>query len=274
MQKKRHGRVFGIIAIKGGVGKTTVATNLAATLAHDYKQKTLIIDANFTVPTAHIHVGLFQPEKSLHDIMQAQSDPTSAIHIVTKNLHILPGTLEERNINPLDLSLYMQRLKERYDVIVIDASPQANEEMGAAMNAADELLVVTTPDHVALAETMHAIKMARKRLTFISGIILNQVKHKKHELNYKTIQEVTATPVMGIIDKDVNFLQALQKTTPYVHLNKKQTDARVEYKKLAAAIVGQSYKDTRLKTKVKRLFNKGIKTGDVNRTLLMKSHYE
>jgi len=273
MINKKYGQVIGVIAIKGGVGKTTIATNLAATLAEEYQKKVLLIDGNFSAPTTHLHVGVLNPEKTIHDILQAQSDPTQAIYSVTENLHIIPGTLEERNINPMDLHLYMKRLKERYDFIFIDASPNLNEEMIATINAADQLFVITTPDHVALSATLHAVKVARKRLTYVSGIIMNMVNNKNYELDYKTIEEITKTPVIGIINKDANFLKAVEKTIPYMMHNKKNTDAKVEYRKIAAAMTGTTYKDPRLIPALKSLFKKEISKGEINRTLILKSHY-
>ncbi len=102
---------------------------------------------------------------------------------------------------------------------------------------------------------------------------MNMVDHKNYELDYKTIQEKTKTPVMGIIDRDANFLEALEHTTTYTNFMRKHTDANIEYKKLAAALTGTTYKDPRLKAVFKRMFNKKINQGDINRSLLMKSHY-
>ena len=44
------GKVLGVISIKGGVGKTTLVSNLGASLANDFKKKVLLIDANFNAP--------------------------------------------------------------------------------------------------------------------------------------------------------------------------------------------------------------------------------
>ena len=182
-------------------------------------------------------------------------------------------SLTQGYVKPFKLKAKLQPLKEQYDVILIDSSPNLNEEMIATINAADQLFVITTPDHVALIATLHAVKVARKRLTYVSGIIMNMVNNKNYELDYKTIEEITKTPVIGIINKDANFLKAVEKTIPYMMHNKKNTDAKVEYRKIEAAMTGTTYKDPRLIPALKSLFKKEISKGEINRTLILKSHY-
>ena len=93
------------------------------------------------------------------------------------------------------------------------------------------------------------------------------------ERRHKTIEEITKTPVIGIINKDADFLKAVEKAVPYTLHIKKHTDAKVEYKKIAAAMIGESYKDPRLKAMLKNLFKRNISKGEINRTLIMQSHY-
>ena len=73
----------------------------------------------------------------------------------------------------------MASLRSYYDLILIDSSPASNTEMLATVMASDELFVITTPDHVTLASTMHAIKLARQKRTFI--LIRNNLKQSQRK---------------------------------------------------------------------------------------------
>ena len=62
-------KVFGIIALKGGVGKTTVVANLGAALAQEFHKRVLLVDANFTTPHLGLHVGMVRPSHTLHNVI-------------------------------------------------------------------------------------------------------------------------------------------------------------------------------------------------------------
>ena len=51
-------KVIGIIAIKGGVGKTTIAASLASNLVNEYHKKVLLVDANFSAPNLGLHMDI------------------------------------------------------------------------------------------------------------------------------------------------------------------------------------------------------------------------
>lgn len=166
----------------------------------------------------------------------------------------------------------MASLRGYYDLILIDSSPASNTEMLATVMASDELFVITTPDHVTLASTMHAIKLARQKRTYLSGIILNKVKGKKYELGLEYIQDLTKVPVVSVLKEDEKILEALSKSKPLSALNNNR-DSVVEYKKLAAALIGERYQDKRIKSRVKGLFTKKVTQDEVNRAIVMVSHY-
>ena len=89
-------KVFGIIALKGGVGKTTVVSNLGASLARDYGKKVLMIDANFSTPHLGLHLGLLAPKYTLHHVLNDDHSIFEAIYqhelgfiLFRESLHLL-----------------------------------------------------------------------------------------------------------------------------------------------------------------------------------------
>ena len=52
-------KTIGVISIKGGVGKTTIASSLAADLVNHYGKKVLLVDANYSAPNLGLHIDIF-----------------------------------------------------------------------------------------------------------------------------------------------------------------------------------------------------------------------
>ena len=261
----RRAKIIGFISIKGGVGKTTTVANLGFILANDFKKKVLVVDGNFSGPNT-------KPNYTLHDALAGKINLQKAIYEHSSGLHILPASLFAHSVDCSKFHQYIASLRGHYDLILIDSSPTLNQEMLATIMASDELFVLTTPDYVTLASTMHAIKVARQKRTYISGIIINKLRSKKFELNLDSIQDATKVPVVSVLFDDETVMRALAKGKPVSHLFGKNGVA-VEYRKLAAALIGERYIDKRLLTRFKGMFNKRLSQDEINRAIVMVSHY-
>jgi len=259
------GKIIGIISIKGGVGKTSVVSALGAAIANKFDKKVLLIDGNFSAPNLALHLGLINPDTTIHHVLSSKTSAENAIYKTDHGFHIMPGTLIYEKINPYKLKEKIKSLKEYYDIILIDSSPALNEEILATMIASDELFVVTTPDLVTLSTTLRAIKLAKDRKTPIKGLILNKVFNKSFELSLNEIEEASDCRVLAVLPHEINILEALSNNIPSTLY--KQTDSTYEYIKLAAALIKEDYKDPRFKYRVKRLFGKFSKQ-DINRTII------
>ncbi|MFC1728296.1 AAA family ATPase [Nanoarchaeota archaeon] len=262
------GKTIGIIAIKGGVGKTTTVSNLGAVLASEFNKKVLLVDANFSAPNLGLHLGIVDPAKTLHDVIENKATIHEAVQEHDHGFHIIPSSLVHKKINPFKLKNRLASIKKNYDVILVDSSPTLNEEILATMLASDELYVVTSADYPTLSCTMSAVKLAKERKTPISGLIINKTRGEKFELSLTEIEESTGIPVLAVIPDDIKVLEALSETkSAALHAPKK--DFAIEYKKLAGFLVGEEYKDKRLKTKVKDFFltNHDVPKQNINRIL-------
>ena len=262
-----RGKIIGIISIKGGVGKTSSVANLGAVLASEFGKKTLIIDANFSAPNLGLHLGLVEPGATIHDILLDKVQVNDAIYEHESGFHFIPGAFISKKIKPFKLKHKISYLKDYYDMILIDSSPNLNEEMLATMIASDELLVVTTPDYPTLSTTLRAVRLAKQKKTPITGLILNRVRNKKFELSIDDIEEAAQVPVLSVLPEDINVLEALAATKP-VALHKPRSNASIEYKKLAACLIGEQYKDPRLWHRLKSMFKKDVAKDNVNRLLM------
>jgi len=258
------GKTIGVIAIKGGVGKTTTTSTLGAILSKEYGKKVLIIDGNFSAANLGLHFGIVNPEHTIQEVLAGKKKISNAILEHNDNLHIIAASVVPKKIDPLRLKDRLRDIKKDYDIILIDSSPALNEEILATMMAADELLVVTTPDYPTLSCTMHAVKVAKKRGTPIKGLVLNKVRNKNYELTIDDIESMCEAPVLAVMPDDIKVLEALSMTTPY-NEHAPYADAAIEMKKLAGALVGVAYEDPRIVSKVRKLFSRSLSKQETNR---------
>ncbi len=181
-------RTIGIANQKGGVGKTTTAINLAASLAV-LEFKTLLVDAD---PQANSTTGvgfdLHNVQQSLYDCMVNQ---TGAKDVVLKtdipNLFLMPSHIdlvgaEIEMINYPQresvLKNILQEVKDDYDFIVIDCSPSLGLITVNALVAADSVVVPVQAEFFALeglGKLLNTIKIVQSRLNTaleIEGILM------------------------------------------------------------------------------------------------------
>jgi len=260
------GKTIGVISLKGGVGKTSSVISLGAALSQIGK-KVLLVDGNFSCPNLGLHLNLIDPEKTLHHVIADDLNIEEAIHKLDY-FDVLPASIfYSKRIDPLKLREKLRFLKSKYDIILLDSSPSLNEETLAVIIAADELIVVSTPDYPTLGMTMKAIKIAKQRGTPITGIILNKVHGKDFELSLEDIERTSEVPVMAVIPHDVEVLRSLSNFAPYTS-SKPSSEGVIEFTKLAHLLVGEKYKEKR---KLRYFFKRSVPKQEVNRQIFYTS---
>ena len=155
------GKTIAIANQKGGVGKTTTAINLAASLAV-LEKKVLVIDAD---PQANTTSGLnFSPEddqkRTLYEVMIGKLDVHDAlIQTEMENLHMIPShiNLVGAEIELLDepdresmLKNALAPVKDEYDFIIIDCSPSLGLITVNSLAASDSVIIPVQPEFFAL----------------------------------------------------------------------------------------------------------------------------
>jgi len=256
------GKTIGVLSLKGGVGKTSSVVALGSALA-TLGKKVLLVDANFSAPNLGLHLNVVDPEITLHSVLENKANPSEAIQTVL-NFDIMPASIfGNPNVNYLKLRDKIKSLKRSYDIILLDSSPSLNEETLAAMNASDEILVVTTPDHSTLSTTLKSIKLAKEKGIPIIGLILNKVHEKSFEISIDDIEDTIEIPVMASIPHDLDILRALAEFVPST-VYKPNSRSSEEYHKLAATLIGQKYNSKGLRNLFRKI---KPKRHELNRTI-------
>lgn len=216
--------IFTIVSGKGGVGKTTITANLGVELSKLGK-KVLIVDADIGNSSLGIHFGLEQAPFTLADLLSGKKDVKKAIYRTPEGVEIMPSSLSLREFLKSNIDLLpniIEKVRDNYDVILVDSPPGINKNSLVTLKVADEILVVTTPD---LPSVSGAVKMkgaAELLDRKVAGVIVNrQTKPRLLSLRAPAmkIEEIEArlgTTVFGAIPEDKNVPEAINAKKPVV----------------------------------------------------------
>ncbi len=259
-------KTIGLISIKGGVGKTTLSAALASDLVKRHEARVLLVDANYSAPNLGLHMNILAPKKSVHDVLAGGENMKEAIHS-RYGVDVIPGSfLFKRSYNPLKLRNKIASLKKNYDFVIIDSSPNLNDELLSTMVASDILFVVSTADYPTLSCSMKAAREAKLRGKPITGIILNKVRGK-YEISLDEVQDSLGIPVVAKIKEDDIVHMALHERVPAPVFSRDAAFSR-EVGRLSDSIVGKKENNS-----LRKFFGLDLKKEQVNREVLRQSFY-
>ena len=147
------GRVITVVSAKGGVGKTTVATNLAVGLARTGRNSTVLVDLDIQFGDVASALNL-DPEYCLPDAVrgQASRDPMvlkTFLSLHETGLYVICGPrtpAEADAVTAHDVGHLLHMLVSEFQYVVVDTAPGLSEHVLAAMDHTTELVLVTGMD--------------------------------------------------------------------------------------------------------------------------------
>ncbi len=197
------GMLVVLVGAKGGVGTTTIATHLALSSArNDPTRRVCLVDLDIAKGDVPLYLDA-QHRRTILDLAPVAHDlsPRSiadALYQHPSGLSVLlaptEGEFAER-LTGLQVSTILAGLRQRHDVVIVDAGAVIGEASAAAIEQADEVFVVTTPDVPSLRGTRRAVEMwerlALRKEEAVRGIINRSDKRTD-------IQPDTAAKIAGV----------------------------------------------------------------------------
>jgi pilus assembly protein CpaE len=152
-QPKKKGLVIAIFGTKGGVGKTTLAVNLAVTLPRRTQARTVLVDADFFFGDIPLHLSL-APTTTIMDLVDRmdQLEPALIEQVLVTHSSgvrvLLPPTQPElaERITPQHIEKLLTALHDLYAFVLVDCHPNYDDRNLQILELADQILFVVRPE--------------------------------------------------------------------------------------------------------------------------------
>ena len=237
-------RVIVITSGKGGVGKTTTTANIGAALA-DKGHKVLLIDTDIGLRNLDVVMGL--ENRIVYDLIDVIEGRCRVSQALIKdkrcpNLVLLPAAQirDKNDVNTDQMKELIFSLKESFDYILIDCPAGIEQGFKNAIAAADEAIVVTTPEVSATRDADRIIGLLEAAGIKSPRIVVNRLRidmvKEKNMLSVEDILDILGIKLLGVVPDDETVVISTNKGEPLVY--KGDSLAAKAFKNIASRIEG------------------------------------
>ena len=239
-------KVISVFSPKGGVGKTTIAVNLALALTEKGARRVCLVDLDLAFGDVAITMQLF-PSHSIEQAIGSEEsiDVELLDGLLTRHQDSLmvlaapphPDTRER--VSPLLVSRIIRTLRETFDYVVVDMAPAFDEVVLTALDETDEVVLVATLDVPTLknvkvaVETFDALHIARDN----RHLVLNRADDEVG-INADKVEGILGMSVVAEISSSVDVAAATNAGTPVI-VSHPDHQLSVAVSKLASSLVGE-----------------------------------
>ncbi len=262
-----QGKVIAVYAAKGGAGATTTAANLAVEMCRHGEKPTVLVDFDLEHGSTSIVLGL-RPRYSVLDVVKNLhrmdrdllasfvERHDSGLSVLASPALIGPGETVTRE----QARAVIQFLRRQYEYVVVDLEKSFTPLTGAAVETADDVLMVTTPDLASLRNTKKALPFVERSMTNPKHLRL--VVNRRRNVDVITSEDVQKSighDVFATLTADDGAVSDAMNTGKPAVLSRKSNYAR-DVRAMAAQLLGTFSTNGKSPKPKKSLFGRSAKT--------------
>lgn len=247
-EEEEGGRIIAVVGQKGGVGKTTTSTNLAAAIAMEGSKSVLLIDLD----TRFGDVAVMMDVRADYTVSEVARDPEfldrEVFHKVLlrheSGAYVLPAPRDYRswlNCSVEQLQTMVKFAASIFDVVILDTPGTFNDVVGAAVDLADRVVVVTSTDLTSLKNTSLLIEHLALKGLNEDQVVVNLIHG--HDVAggaaRKDVEFAISRPVTFEVPFDRNVRKAGQVGVPVV-MYRATAPAAAVFNEMAGSLAGVS----------------------------------
>jgi flagellar biosynthesis protein FlhG len=222
-------RIITVASGKGGVGKTNMSINLALAYAKMGK-KVIVLDADLGLANVNVVLGVI-PKFNLYHVIRKQKTMKEVILDTNYGIQIVAGASgfsRVANLTDDERNNFIEELSElsSADIIIIDTSAGVSQNVLAFVEAADEILIVTTPEPTSITDAYGIIKIIATEIEnpdMSMKLVVNRVANvtEAKKVAHKVISIAAQflnlkVDYLGFVYEDTAVPTAVRKQQPFM----------------------------------------------------------
>jgi septum site-determining protein MinD len=212
-------RVITITSGKGGVGKTTTTANLGTALAM-LGARVVVVDADIGLRNLDVVMGL--ENRIVYDLVDVIEGRARLRQALIKDkrlteLYLLPAaqTRDKDCVSSDDMVELVKQMNETFDFVLVDSPAGIEGGFRNALAAADEVLIVTTPEVSAVRDADRVVGLVESVEKGPPRLVVNRVKPRLIDrgemLSMEQVVEILAISPVGVIPEDEAILSSTNR---------------------------------------------------------------
>ena len=237
------GKIIAVVSGKGGTGKTSFIANVGLSLAA-MGYRTLCLDCDIALRNLDLALGM--SDRALMDFTdviegRCTLSEGAVCHPNYPSLFLLSAPVDSHDISisSRQMGNLLQEIRENFDFCLIDAPAGLGLGFHLATDYADNAVVVTTTDAIALRDAQRTVTELSRFPTGRLHLVVNRVQKKLLRTMHTTIDDAIDTaglPLLGVIPEDSDLSFALSRGIPLRECNYYAARA---YENIAKRIAGR-----------------------------------